>query len=418
MNTTKFAAKFTEKSGILELMDDLGKAMKNANPNTCMLGGGNPAHIPEVQQLFQNEMQEIIADQKRFNSMIGNYTTPQGDLEVIQAFVKYLQKLSGWKISTNNVIILNSSQLGFFMLFNLLAGDTIDNKQNKILFPIVPEYIGYADQGLSDFFISEKPLIEKLGEHHFKYHINFEMLKVDQDIKALCVSRPTNPTGNVISDEDVVKLQKLAKNNGSYLIIDNAYGAPFPNILFKETEMLWEENMIHSFSLSKIGLPGTRTSFLVASEEIIQKLSSINAILSLASNNIGPELIKNLLIKNDLNTLSKELITPFYQKKSRKALSYFEKYMDHNLPYYVHESEGALFLWLWLENFPINTYELYERLKKRGVIVVPGKYFFPGYKSPWQHKDECIRLTYSQDDAKVEQGIRIIAEEVGKGYGE
>jgi valine--pyruvate aminotransferase len=56
--------------------------------------------------------------------------------------------------------------------------------------------------------------------------------------------------------------------------------------------------------------------------------------------------------------------------------------------------------------------ELYERLKNRGVLIVPGHYFFPGLEEKWPHRRECIRVNYSQDEETVRQGIRILAEEV------
>ncbi|SVD71253.1 uncharacterized protein METZ01_LOCUS424107, partial [marine metagenome] len=80
--------------------------------------------------------------------------------------------------------------------------------------------------------------------------------------------------------------------------------------------------------------------------------------------------------------------------------------------------EGALFLWLWFEDLPITSQELYERLKARGVLVVSGHYFFPGLDEPWRHKDECIRVTYAQDDKVVQKGLSIIADEVRKAYAE
>ena len=88
------------------------------------------------------------------------------------------------------------------------------------------------------------------------------------------------------------------------------------------------------------------------------------------------------------------------------------------VPFSIHKPEGALFLWLWFEGLPITTRELYERLKKRGVLVVSGHYFFPGLDEPWRHKDECIRVTYAQDDEVVEKGLSIIADEVRKAYAE
>ena len=60
--------------------------------------------------------------------------------------------------------------------------------------------------------------------------------------------------------------------------------------------------------------------------------------------------------------------------------------------------------------------ELYERLKKRGVLVVPGSYFFPGFDEPWPHKHECIRVTYCAQPDKVRRGIAILADEVKKAY--
>ena len=56
--------------------------------------------------------------------------------------------------------------------------------------------------------------------------------------------------------------------------------------------------------------------------------------------------------------------------------------------------------------------ELYERLKQKGVLVVSGHYFFPGIDEDWAHKDECIRVTYAQDNDVVEKGLSLIASEI------
>ena len=47
--------------------------------------------------------------------------------------------------------------------------------------------------------------------------------------------------------------------------------------------------------------------------------------------------------------------------------------------------EGAIFLWLWFKDLPITTEQLYQRLKARGVLMVPGHNFFPGLDKPWPH---------------------------------
>ena len=52
-----------------------------------------------------------------------------------------------------------------------------------------------------------------------------------------------------------------------------------------------------------------------------------------------------------------------------QTLSLIKKYIC-NTPYRVHRPEGAIFLWLWFENLPITSAELYQRLKNRGVLIV------------------------------------------------
>jgi len=61
---------------------------------------------------------------------------------------------------------------------------------------------------------------------------------------------------------------------------------------------------------------------------------------------------------------------------------------------------------------PITANELYERLKTKGVIVISGSYFFPGLEEDWEHKNQCLRITYSMEEQVVEQGIKIIAQEL------
>ena len=77
-----------------------------------------------------------------------------------------------------------------------------------------------------------------------------------------------------------------------------------------------------------------------------------------------------------------------------------------------------MFLWLWFEGLPITSKELYQRLKGRGILVVPSEYFFFGLPegTDWPHIRECIRVSYTMPEEVVEEGIRIIADEVRKAY--
>lgn len=416
MKLSNFGTKFTKNSGILKLMDDLGSALASDKP-VNMLGGGNPAHIPDMESLFRNEMQRILSDQKTFERMVGDYDSPQGNTSFINALVTFFNNEYGWGITKDNIALTNGSQTAFFMLFNMLSGTMPDGSKKKILLPLAPEYIGYTDVGLTDdFFVSFRPKIENLPDNQFKYRVDFETLDVTKNVAAICISRPTNPTGNVITDEELDKLSALSKQHNIPLIVDNAYGTPFPNIIFTEAKPHWEPHMIYCMSLSKIGLPGTRTGIIIARPDIVKAVSGMNAIMSLAPTSIGATLMERLTRTGEIKDIAQKTIKPFYESRMKKAVSWVDQYFG-TTPHKIHKPEGSLFLWLWFPDLPITTIELYNRLKTRDTIVVPGEYYFPGLEADtWKHKTECIRITYAQSEEIVERGIQTIADEVRKAY--
>ncbi|PNH85387.1 valine-pyruvate aminotransferase [Vibrio diazotrophicus] len=413
MQFSTFGEKFNRYSGITQLMDDLNDGLRT--PGAIMLGGGNPAAIPEMLDYFRLTTEEMLADGSLLAGMT-NYDGPQGKDVFISALAKLLRDTYGWDITEKNISLTNGSQSGFFYLFNLFAGKQPDGSFKKILLPLAPEYIGYGDAGIDeDIFVSYHPEIELLDNGLFKYHVDFEQLKIDDSVAAICASRPTNPTGNVLTEEEIHKLDQLARENNIPLLVDNAYGVPFPNIIFEDVEPFWNENTILCMSLSKLGLPGVRCGIVIANEQVTEALSNMNGIISLAPGSVGPALAHRIIEKNDLLRLSEEVIKPFYKQKSQRAVELLQQAIDDKR-FRIHKPEGAIFLWLWFDELPITTMELYKRLKDRGVLIVPGEYFFIGQKEDWAHAHQCLRMNYVQDDEAMQKGIAVIAEEVKKAY--
>ncbi|MDH3469344.1 MAG: valine--pyruvate transaminase, partial [Gammaproteobacteria bacterium] len=121
MDRSAFGNKFGADSGILQLMGDLGAAMSSAE-KTYMLGGGNPARIPAVEQVFRERMGELLDDGSRFERVIGEYDGPQGHSGFIDALAELLRSELGWPITPANIALTNGSQTAFFILFNIFAG--------------------------------------------------------------------------------------------------------------------------------------------------------------------------------------------------------------------------------------------------------------------------------------------------------
>ena len=137
MRLSTFGKKFSGDSGIVELMDDLGTAL-NENPDMIFMGGGNPGRLYEVEAVFQQRLEQIMADPAQRHSLFGIYQSPQGDREFRQQLAAFLRKQFGWPVGEENIAVSNGSQSAFFVLFNMLAGEMPGGGHRRIHLPLAP----------------------------------------------------------------------------------------------------------------------------------------------------------------------------------------------------------------------------------------------------------------------------------------
>lgn len=416
MKFSNFARQFRSDSGILQLMSDLGTVNSHKEP-ISMLGGGNPAMIPGMELAFRKEMNRLMEHGRSFETMVGAYDAPAGNHDFIEALAELLAGEYGWPLNARNIAVTNGSQSSFTVLFNLFGGRCGEDGFRRILFPLTPEYIGYGDVGLDDrpIFTSMQPQIQYRGDRQFKYKVDLDRLDPGEDIGAICLSRPTNPTGNVVTDRELDELGRLAADRGIPLILDCAYGQPFPDIVFTDARPVWNRDTILCLSLSKLGLPGVRIGMVIADEPVIELLTGANAIFNLAPGRFGPTLVTGIVKSGEILRLCRDLVRPWYLQRSRLAIDIANDLMS-DLPLRIHVSEGALFLWFWFEGLPVSSEILYRRLKSRGVYVIAGHHFFPGLEGDWRHMHECIRVSYAAPEEDLRRGLGVIAEEVRMAY--
>ena len=150
--------------------------------------------------------------------------------------------------------------------------------------------------------------------------------------------------------------------------------------------------------------------------EVVEALGNINAIAALASGSMGQALAEDLLRSGELVELAQNAVKPFYDGKRREVISFINEFFE-GTEYHYHAIEGSIFCFLYLPSLKIPTIEFYSRLKEKGVITVPGEYFFFGHedqkkglKYPHPHYDRTLRINYSADSETVREGIRIMSE--------
>ena len=146
----------------------------------------------------------------------------------------------------------------------------------------------------------------------------------------------------VLTDDEIEHLSELAASRHIPLIIDNAYGAPFPSVIFTEAEPYWAPHVIMTLSLSKLGLPGTRPAVVIGPEEIASAVTSITAIAGLANGNIGQQLVLPLIESGEILDIGPQILRPFYAEKSQQAQQWIKEFFTAaNVDWALHASEGA-----------------------------------------------------------------------------
>ena len=170
MNLSDFGTRFHAYSGITHLMDDLAEGL--AQPGMIMLGGGNPACIPEAIDVFQSILDKLNGS-GGLVSTLANYDAPQGRSGFLETLADFFRAQYGWNISSRNIALTHGSQSSFYILFNSFAGKSA-GRYRRVLIPLVPEYIGYCDVGVDpQILVSQQARIQHLDDGMFKYHSHY-----------------------------------------------------------------------------------------------------------------------------------------------------------------------------------------------------------------------------------------------------
>ena len=408
---TQFGTQMSNLTGVRAIMKDIIETLRAGQGQEFInLSAGNPVILPEVEQLWRDCTADLLASPE-YGEVVCRYGSSQGYQPLVEAIANDFNQRYGLNLSDRNILITPGSQSIYFYAANAFGGYTTNGELKQVVLPLSPEYTGYGGVSLTpEAVFAYKPTLE-IDEkaHRFKYRPDFSQLTITEDTGCVIFSRPCNPTGNVLTDEEVKKIAALAAPLNVPVLIDSAYAPPFPALNFTEMTPVFEENTLHCMSLSKAGLPGERIGIAIGEPELIGVLESFQTNMCIHSPRYGQAIAARAINSGALANLATSVIRPHYHKKFDVVENTLDQAMPKDMPWFLHRGEGAIFAWLWLRDLPITDWEFYQELKQVGVIVVPGSSFFPGLREEWTHKQECLRISLTASDEEIEIGMKRLA---------
>ncbi|KAM3115756.1 valine--pyruvate transaminase [Phormidesmis sp. 146-33] len=415
---SQFGTDMSRLSGVRAIMKDIIETLRSGNGRDFInLSAGNPVILPEVEQLWRDCTLELL-DSAEYGEVVCRYGASQGYQPLIDAVVNDFNQRYGLQLTEKNILITPGSQSLYFYAANAFGGYTSTGELRQIVLPLSPDYTGYGGVTLTpEALIAYKPELEiDQTTHRFKYRPDFSQLQITESTGCVIFSRPCNPTGNVLSNDEVHKIAALAATQDVPVLIDSAYAPPFPALNFTDMTPMFGGNVLHCMSLSKAGLPGERIGIAIGNTSLIQTLECFQTNMCIHSPRYGQAIAARAIRSGRLAEISEKIIRPFYQQKIGIVEETLDRFMPQTLPWFLHRGEGAIFAWLWLKDLPISDWEFYQQLKQVGVIVVPGSTFFPGLRQEWAHKEQCLRISLTGTDQELETAMQRLSQLAAQVY--
>ncbi|HEY9888580.1 MAG TPA: valine--pyruvate transaminase [Candidatus Obscuribacterales bacterium] len=408
---TQFGDQMSHLTGVRAIMKDIIETLRAGQGQSFInLSAGNPVILPEVEQLWRDCTTDLL-NSSEYGEVVCRYGSSQGYEPFIAAVLNDFNQRYGLALTERNILITPGSQALYFFAANAFGGYTTDQRLKEIVLPLSPDYTGYGGVALYPEAVrAYRPAIDiSAAPHSFKYRPDFSQLEITDQTGFVLFSRPCNPTGNVLTNEEVARIAALAAPHQVPVFVDSAYAPPYPGLNFTEMTPMFGDNMVHCLSLSKAGLPGERIGIALGDEAIIQVLQSFQTNLCIHSSRYGQAIAARAIASGALGHMAETVIRPYYQNKFAVLEDSLTQFMPDAVPWYLHRGEGAIFAWIWFDQLPVSDRELYQRLKQHGVIVVPGEPFFPGLKEDWLHTRQCIRISLTATDGEIAQGVQHLA---------
>ncbi|OBZ83699.1 Aspartate aminotransferase [Choanephora cucurbitarum] len=288
----------------------------------------------------------------------------------------------------------------------------------------LPEYTAY-EQMLSVFkrFV---PIPTTLDEES-NYHIDAKTICKEiagRGLGVIVASNPRNPTGQVIQDEELAELVKVAKERHATLVIDEFYSA---YIYDKEegktisithfVEDVNEDAVIVVDGMTKnFRMPGWRVCWIVGPKSVITAMESAGSYLEGGANHPLQKAAIPFLDPNKFREEAKALQHHFKEKRDYVLKRLEEMGLKVKVP-----PKATFYIWLDLSHLPepINVgLHFFEECLKEKVIVVPGIFFDVNpahrrelFESPCHH---FVRLSFGPPMDQLEKGLDAVQRVIKK----
>lgn len=322
-----------------------------------------------------------------------HYSTPQGLIELRKAIKLDYEKRFNAYYDESEIIIFPGAKAAIFASLAALL------EPNDEVIIISPYYVSYPPMiKLAEF---EASFIDIPLNNDFSLPIDKIKSAINKNTKALILNYPNNPTGRLLTKDEVDEVVEMIKNNDLYLISDEIYEKLiFGNnefISFASYKEIKEKTIIINGYSKAYAMTGFRIGYALASKELVNKMNLFNQNTNTNTNTFVQK--GALAIYENEEVHIKE-----YNKTLRKRIDYLHEEIN-KMPYFKGvKPEGGFYYFIDISKTKMKSTDFANLLiDKYQIVTTPGISFGENW-------DNYIRMSLSVSLETMQAAVKILQE--------
>lgn len=323
------------------------------------------------------------------------YTPNAGLPQLRSAIAADFNRKSGVEVTSDNVLVTAGSTEALSVAFVtfLTYGD-------EVLIPA----ISYPTYRSGPMLAGARVRNYKLDPIHLYPMVGDIAGKLSSKTKLLILNSPSNPTGQILSEDFFQRLEPVLKDNPNLFILSDEIYSNFiygQRTHFSPASLFPEKTIVVDGLSKRASMTGERLGFMIAPDEVIAQATKVHAIAVTCAPTISQYAALAVLsgeCDDDLGKFKEDL-------SARRGL--IMTLLDQIEGIRYSAPQGAFYCFVDISRFG-SSMEVVKRLITEGrVITTPGLAF-------GKMGDRYIRLSFAASDEAVSEGVWRIEEVLSK----
>lgn len=235
------------------------------------------------------------------------------------------------------------------------------------------------------------------ADEDFKFDISDFKSKITEKTKLAVVISPSNPTGKILTEEDLKQMAAALEGTGVWLISDEIYSDLYFGERPHSASEFYDRTIIVSGLSKSLSMTGWRLGWAACKDpDMINAIQVLHGFTTVCTSTITQK--ASLLAWTDEAEAAKQNARDVYKQRGEFLVELFQK----ELGLHATSPEGAFYTMLDVRSLG-DDIEIAEKFLQNRVITVPGVAFGDEAKG-------FLRVSFCNTEEKMAEGVRRMKE--------